>query len=132
MSKVANQIVLQKSNILAHHTFGPSVTPPAVLPTVVPFLVELDSMSAGLVNAYMDNQKIWMQYSSSVPKWLQKQSQSIEFLMLTHAYIASFPGPTQLSITISTASDEKLGGAWKRGYAYIHIRHTSDTHQTPM
>ena len=68
MSKVANQIVLQKSNILAHHTFGPSVTPPAVLPTVVPFLVELDSMSAGLVNAYMDNQKIWMQYSSSVPK----------------------------------------------------------------
>ena len=34
--------------------------------------------------------------------------------------VASFPGPAQLSIAISTlfhtASDEKLGGAWKRGY----------------
>ena len=30
--------------------------------------------------------------------------------------LALFPGPTQLSIAISTASDEKLGGAWEQGY----------------
>ena len=41
-----------------------------------------------------------------------------------HVYVASFPGPAQLSVTCSTASDRKLGGAsgdgklgraWERG-----------------
>ena len=30
--------------------------------------------------------------------------------------LASFPGPAQLSVAFSTASDGKLGGAWERGY----------------
>ena len=33
--------------------------------------------------------------------------------------LASFPGPAQLSVAITlfrTASEEKLGGAWERGY----------------
>ena len=29
--------------------------------------------------------------------------------------LASFPGPAQFSIIISTTNDEKLGGAWERG-----------------
>ena len=35
--------------------------------------------------------------------------------MLAWNNIASFPGPAQLSIAISTASDRKLNGAWERG-----------------
>ena len=31
-------------------------------------------------------------------------------------YVASFPGPAQLSVACSTTSDGKLGGAWERGY----------------
>ena len=29
--------------------------------------------------------------------------------------LASFPGPAQLSVAITTASNEKLDGAWERG-----------------
>ena len=36
--------------------------------------------------------------------------------------LASFPGPAQLSVAISTASDEKLGGAWERGYSVGQCR----------
>ena len=32
---------------------------------------------------------------------------------LNKPLVASFPGPTQLSVTCSTASDRKLGGAWE-------------------
>jgi len=45
----------------------------------------------------------------------------------THAHLASFPGPAQLSVACSTdwkgprtESDGKLGGAWERGYAHPH------------
>ena len=41
---------------------------------------------------------------------------------VSHFYdpmIASFPGPAQYFIAISTNSDEKLGGAWERGYICI-------------
>ena len=37
------------------------------------------------------------------------------FYIVTVDVLASFPGPTQLSVTISTASNGKLGGAWERG-----------------
>ena len=56
----------------------------------------------------------------------------IWILLLT---VASFPGPAQLSVAISTmrkdtklstlfrtASDEKLGGAWKRGQLTVHYQ----------
>ena len=40
--------------------------------------------------------------------------------------LASFPGPAQLSVAISTvihtASDEKLGGAWVRGYHHSTLQ----------
>ena len=41
--------------------------------------------------------------------------------------VASFPGPTQLSVACSTdklyrtASDGKLGGAWERGYGRLSM-----------
>ena len=48
---------------------------------------------------------------------------TVKVLTILFKYIdqvASFPGPAQLSVAISTlfrtASDEKLGGAWERGY----------------
>ena len=62
------------------------VTPPAVLPNLVPFLLEIRSQLAGLANAYVNSQKLecnifhdpFSYYgSASVPKWPQKQSQSI-------------------------------------------------------
>ena len=39
------------------------------------------------------------------------------FILVTCFFLASFPGPTQLSVTCS-ASDGKLGGAWERGYVF--------------
>ena len=33
--------------------------------------------------------------------------------------LAFFPGPTQISVAISTASNEKLGGALERGYLWL-------------
>ena len=44
---------------------------------------------------------------------LQKNTLGLEYQTGT---LASFPGPTQLSIACSTESDGKLGGAWEPGY----------------
>ena len=71
-------------------------------------------------------------YCTQLPTYIldanfQYQSVDRMLLSLEITYIttrlASFPGPAQLSVAISTvkrvsrtASDEKLGGAWERGY----------------
>ena len=55
------------------------VTPPAVLSTLVPFLVEIQS--TGIANAYVDSQKLdaMLREPCTYSKWPQKQSQSIQF-----------------------------------------------------
>ena len=39
-------------------------------------------------------------------------------------HVASFPDPTQLSVTYSTANDGGLGGAWEQGYMQAHTNIT--------
>ena len=39
----------------------------------------------------------------------------VHFCLDTSEGVASLPGPAQLPIIYSTASDGKLGGVWERG-----------------
>ena len=74
---------VKKSLVMAlKNSLSSDVTPPAVLPALVPSLVEI-SKSAGLASACMHSQKLdaklcepFSYYDSAcVPKWPQKQSQ---------------------------------------------------------
>ena len=94
------------------HTISPSVTPPAVMSTVVPSLVEIQCQLAYQMHTW--TAKNWIQYSTSnvaysycyyssasVTKWPQKQSQSIYLLKISWGSM-----PPDLPTL-----------------AYIHIRH---------
>ena len=95
------------------HTISPSFTPPAVLSTVVPSLVEtsdviwLSKCIHGQPKLIRKQCSVHCYYgSASVPKWPQKQSQSTLFLKISWGSMP--PDPSSL--------------AW----LYMH------THHTPM
>ena len=54
---------------------------------------------------------VWFVSKGRIPTWACFHSEN--FFVTCSLFLASFPGPAQLSVT--TASDGKLGGAWERG-----------------
>ena len=122
MSYVANlgstQQFLFAPNLISvhahHHACGDFSAP---TPTTW-YLSQLDlGMRGPFPRFELDHKLIW--HNETCTEVSKTKSFSSDAHSTTTAVgrgsLASYPGPAQLSIAISTASDEKLGGAWERG-----------------